>query len=937
MNSRDGFKAARWLTHSQEAKALENSLSVQSEIDFLSSTFKPSDFFIPGWKGEGLISSSAIQIKNTIHNLSIDALAQYKTFHQSNRSLKLYVYNEFQSYVQYRELELAELKNFNDFWFHFQDTTSPYKKDLEDFSKIYCFRAVAIYLFRIKFLLDLSREITLVPTNDNLINPLSYLGKIFKKDSSTELNCECLSTNQYSWYRPSFEYKQEVVKLRDVFQNITLTELIKIFSTTDTDRIYSLSNYSHSLSHVALGSFVNELSIKLPKWFNPKTGSNENKFSSHLKERKLKILNTLFAGKNISSLALSHWLAQDRKMKDHWDHLICPDFKGNEFMEGVYFKVCQELQFLSFLSKIAAEQGYETVPFICKVMKEKYQTSEDTHQASFFQTTAGHQETLYDRVILNLTDLPKTNPHFYVIQQIASFKPMLKNEGRIILMTNQKLFVPSQSEKVEQLLKDFKIECQFTLEDLRGKGELAQFIFVLTKRELKTKEKNTLTFKAPRELKETCHSFILSGELTRFNKFHLFIDELKTFIKEKSAHTSAFYQREVENKLNFDYHIDAIVEGKLVSSSTKDSTPKMHSNFFKSLFNSCLGLENFFHIEQIDPQAQMNRPAISSELLGIKALKPKYPLILIVNASSATNIKLELLDGELYQAKLEAYGTAYYSYFGLTQKVKDINLNVFREYFQSNIGHQVVQLQLSDVQSKLKAKLKSLLIPRFFLQTKVIPTPDLGVLQFYVTEKESLLSKAPENVARDFERAMRRAEVFQTDYPWHVLGLLSYFNVTVSNILSEGFEKSLNKYNFTNPLILSPLLQLKTESIYPKNNDVYIEFVTASTQELHGPLTSIVHKVESEESATLTLKSNKNDIVVMHSRPTMIAFLKFILDSGMGHKISDVVTTLKVPSLVEMENILSNYSVLETTLSDIKTKNEHFISSLLNSSIHAQN
>lgn len=938
MNSRDGFKASRWLIHSQEAKALENSFSVQTEIDFLSSTFKPSDFFIPGWKGEGLISSSAIQIKNTINNLSIDALSQYKTFNQSNRSLKLYVYNEFQSYVNYRDLDLPELKNFNDFWFHFQDSTSPYRKELEDFSKIYCFRAVAIYLFRIKFLLDLSREITLIPTDDNLINPLSYLGKIFKKDSSTELNCECLSTNQYSWYRPSFEYKQEVVKLRDVFQNITLTELIKIFSTTDTDRIYSLSNYSHSLSHVAMGSLLNELSIKLPKWFDPKTNSNEGKFTGYLKSRKLKILNTLFTGKNISSLALSHWLAQDRNMKDHWDHLICPDFKGNEFMEGVYFKVCQELQFLSFLSKIAAEQGYETVPFICKVMKEKYQTSDDTHQASFFQSTAGHQETLYDRVILNLTDLPKTNPHFFVIQQISNLKSVLKNEGRIILMTNQKLFVPSQSEKVEQLLKDFKIECQFNLEDLRGKGELAQFLFVLSKREIKAQEAtNQLTFKAPRELKETCHSFILSGELTRFNKFHLFVDELKTFIKEKSAHSSAFYQREIESKLNFDYHIDAIVEGKLVSSSTKDSSPKMHSNFFKNLFNSCLGLENFFHIEQIDPQAQMNRTTISSELLGIKAFKPKYPLILIVNASSATNIKIELLDGELYQAKLESYGTAYFSYFGLTQKVKDINLNVFREYFQSSIGHQVIQLQLSDVQSKLKAKLKSLLIPRFFLQTQFVPTEDMSALQFFVSERNTLLSESPEIVARDFERAMRKAEVFQKDYPWHVLGLVSYFNVTLSNILSQGFEKSLNKYNFTNPLILNPLLQLKTENIYPKNNDVYIEFITASTQELHSALTGLVHKVENDETATLTLKSGNIDIVTMHSRPAMIAFLKFILESAHGHKISDIITTIKVPALNDMENILSNYSVLEETLSEIKVKNEHFISSLLNSSIHAQN
>lgn len=939
MNSRDGFKAARWLTHSQEAKALEKSFSAHSEIDFFSSSFKPSDFFIPGWKGEGLISSSAIQIKNTIQNLSIDALSQYKTFNQSNRSLKLYVYNEFQSYIQYRELELPELKNFNDFWFHFQDHTSPYKKELEDFSKIYCFRVVAIFLFRVKFLLDLSREITLIPTDDNLINPLSYLGKIFKKDSSTELSCECLSTNQYSWYRPSFEFKSEAVKLRDVFQNITLTELIKIFSTTDTDRIYSLSNYSHSLSHVAMGRLINELSIKLPKWLDPQGATaNSRTAPSPMRSRQVKVLNTLFVGKNISSLALSHWLAQDHNMKDHWDHLICPDFKGNEFMEGVYFKVCQELQYLSFLSKIAVEQGHETIPFICKVMKEKYQTSDEAHQASFFQNAQGLQETLYDRIVLNLTDLPKTNPHFYVIQQIMNLKSSLKNEGRIILMTNQKIFVPSQSEKVQQLLKDFKIECQFSLEDLRGKGELAQFIFLLTKRELPSNfGPKDLTFKAPRELKETCHSFILSGELTRFNKFHLFVDELKTFIKEKSSHTSSFHQRDIESKLNFDYHIDAIISGKLVSSTTKDSSnPKIHSNFFRNLYNSCIALEKFFHIEQIDPQAHLAKPAISSELLGIKAFKTKYPLILIVNASSASNIKLELLDGEQYQAKLEAYGTAFFSYFGLTQKVTDINLNVFREYFQSSVGNQVIQLQLSDVQTKLKAKLKSLLIPRFFLQTQFIPTSELGVIQLLVADKNKLLSKTPDSLMLEYEKAITHLESLQREYSWHALGLLSYFNVTVSNILNEGFEKSLNRYNFTNPLISSELLKLKTGAIYPKNNDVYIEFMTASTEELHAPLTQVIQKIENEDSATLILKSEQNEIVTMHSRPAMIAFIKFILDSALNYKIADIITSLKVPSLQEMENILNNYSFLENTLTEIKTKNEFYIASLLNSSINSQ-
>ncbi len=937
MNSRVGFRASRWLTHSQEASALEKNNSVQTEIDFLSSTFKPSEFFIPGWKGEGLISSSAIQIKTTINNLTIDALSHYKTFNQSNRTLKLYVYNEFQVYAQFKNLELKNLKNFNDFWFHFQDHTSPYREELENFSKVYCFRAVAIYLFRIKFLLDLARELNLKVIDENLINPLSFLGKIFKKDSSTELNCECLSSNQYSWYRPSFEYKQEVVKLSDVFQNITLTELIKIFSTTETDRIYSLSNYSHSLSHVALGQLINELSIKLPKWLNPVKDKNSSPFSAHIKSKNIKTLNTLFSGNNISSLALSHWLAQDRNMKEHWDHLICPDFKGNEFTEGIYFKICQELQFLSFLSKIASEQNYETVPFICRIMKEKYHANEEYIQASFLQEAIGHQEIMYDRIVLNLTDLPKTNPHFYVIQQITNLRSSLKTSGHIILLTNQKLFVPSQNEKVEQLLKDFKIECQFNFEDLKGKGELAQYLFVLTKRHAAKVEQNKLTFQAPREQKESCHSFIFSGELSRFNKMHSFVDELKQFLIQKSSQASTFYQKNVDDKLSFEYHIDAIIEGKLLSSSTKETMPKLHSNFFKNLYHSCIGLENFFHIDQIDPQLHHgNSPHLPNELLGLKTIKQKHPLILIVNASSATNIKIELLDASLYEAKLNQYGSAYYSYFGLTEKIKDINLNVFREYFQSRIGHQVIQLQLSDVQSKLKAKLKSLLIPKFFLQTNFISTHDLGFLDFFISDKSALLSYSPKDLELYFSRAIQKSELHQKEYAWHILGLLSFFNVNISNLVTDGFGNFPNRLNFNNPLILEPLLKLKTSTIYPKNNDVYLEFLISSPNELHNQLTSLVQKTENDETATLTLKYGNKDILVLHSKASMIGFLKFILESALGHKISDIITTVQIPDLNELDNIIKNYSGLEETFLDLKNKTEQHIEKLLNASINSQ-
>ena len=65
------------------------------------SSFNPSEFFIPGWKGEGLITASAIVIKNLLTHLSIDALGLFHKSCSTNKSLKLQTYNEFLHFAEY--------------------------------------------------------------------------------------------------------------------------------------------------------------------------------------------------------------------------------------------------------------------------------------------------------------------------------------------------------------------------------------------------------------------------------------------------------------------------------------------------------------------------------------------------------------------------------------------------------------------------------------------------------------------------------------------------------------------------------------------------------------------------------------------------------------------------------------------------------------------
>jgi hypothetical protein len=912
--------------------------AAESSNHFAHASFNPSEFFIPGWKGEGLITASAIVIKNSLSNLSIDAAALFKKSCSTNKSMKLQTYNEFMHFADYAKIDKSLLVLQNDFWLHMQDESSPLKKHLDDFVKIHCFRAVAIYLFRIKFLMDLSKEQNLQVTEDILLNPLSFLGKIFKKDSSTELVCDSLQINQFSWYRPSNEYKDSLLKLKEAFENVTLTELIKLLSTPKDDQIYSIRNYSHSVSHLSFGLLVNTLLVKFPTWLKPTA-----KIKSYHSDKVCllpKTINTRFIGNHVSSFALSHWLAQDNNIKvSHWDHLICPEFEGMEFIDGQFLKITQELQFLSFLTRIAVEHKYDIVPFICKVMREKYQNSaeEDAihQQVSFLNLgKSTTPDTLFNRIVMNLTDLPKNNPHHFLIQQILAQKSLIKKDGMMIVFTNQKLFVPSHSERVEQLLKDFKVEASFNLEELKGKGEIAHFIYVLTKRAAPSVGAKHL-FEVNKKVKESCLSFEFKGNLTRFNKFNQLVLELQHFLLHKNPVTTPIYINELEQEISFEFHQDAVIEGKLVSSvSTKENGHLPHPSFFKNLTKSCTSLENFFHIELLSQDENINlKKNVASDLLGLKLGPEKqYPLLLIINQTDSMNVKLELTTTESYRSKVEQYGTAFFHYFGLVPKSQVINLNVFREYFTSILGNQIIQLQLSDGPTKLKAKLKSLLIPTFFAKTIMMPTEIKSHFALLDYDSKDLLKLHPNSLESKFEKIQLSFQQYSELYPWHILGLLSHFKLQIQANLEDFDSTRTNAINFNNPLITEALVKLKTQAIYPNNPDVFIDYKFKAYQDLQLPLTSIQMKNEGEEHI-LIFKFQEKEILHLHSSLIMNHFIKFILQNANGIKIADILLNLKIPSIMGLEEATANVEQLKVSKLDLLKNTEALISTILRTQI----
>ena len=900
------------------------------------SVFNPSEFFIPGWKGEGLITASAIVIKNSLSNLSIDAQALFKKACSTNKSMKLQTYNEFLHFAEYAKLDKSLLGQHNDFWLHVQDDTSPLKKHIDDFLKVHCFRAVAIYLFRIKFIMDLAKEQNLTVSEDVLMNPLSFLGRIFVKDSSTELLCDSLQINQYSWYRPTAEYKDSLLKLKDAFENVTLTELIKLISTPKDDKIYSIRNYSHSLSHLTFGLLVNDLIIKFPTWLKP-----EQKKKTFNEARVCLLpttINTRFAGNNVSSMALSHWLAQESNIKlSQWNNLICPEFEGAEFIDGQFLKICQELQFLSFLTRVGAEHKYEIIPFICKIMREKYKHSPEdgVGQASFFNLGAlPSSDTLYSRIVLNLTELPKTNPHHYLIQQIMAQKPMMKKDAIIYVFTNQKLFVPSHSDRVELLLKDFKVEASISMEELKGKGEIAHFAYILTRR-TEGPVHNKHLFEVNRKVKESCLSFEFKGNLTRFNKFNKLVEELQKFMKTKNPVTTPIFVTEIEKEIHFEFHQDAIIDGKLVSSvGSSDSSHLPHPSFFKNLTRSSTTLDTFFNIEMIAHE-EMSAPkkSVSSELLGLKfGPEKQFPLLLIINQNDPMDVKIELTPIDSYRGKLDQYGTAFHYYFGLTPKHPSINLNVFREYFFSVLGHQIIQLQLSDGASKLKAKLKSLMVPNFFASTQFMPANIKSHFNMLDMEASELKNLHPDDLKGRFNAVKNHMQVQGSVFPWHLLSLLSHFKLQMKSLVEDLSDSKPQSFNFSNSLISSELIKLKTYAIYPKNDDVYVEYKIKNNQDLQLPLSSMTIK-NSDDACILIFKFQEKEIIHLHSSVVMIHFIKFVLQNAMGVKVADILLNLKVPSTADLISTTKSFENLKTTKMALLKETEELIAVILRTEI----
>lgn len=903
-------------SHAQSHSFSNAALKIKSEPN---ESFEPTQFLVPEWKGDGLITPEAVVIQKVVDRLWIDAQNQFQKFCDQTKSLKLLVFSEFQNYAKERRLEVDAITGPSEFWSHFANSESPFYEELAGFRDIYCFRAVSIYLLKVRFILNLADVTDSVLTPNNLISPGAYLAQIFRKNSSTELISEALQSNHYSWYRPSLQSQYLIENAAQALSGLSLTELMKVLTYRNRQIREKLcfedEHFSHSLSHRSFGRFLIDTLIFLPRWLD-----NSLKRARPLGQGRPDVLCTKFVGGQLSSLSLSHWLAQEDYLNIPWDCVIAPDFIGSEkFSSGQYIKICHELQFITFLLQVAKRQGFEPISFLCQTMRSKstYGRSNSSGQMSLLgameHASAG---STYQRIFIHLNNLPKNNSHHYLMTQINGELASLLPDGRLYVLTNQKLFVPSLSEKTDQLLKNLKLEAFFNFEELKHKGEVAPYLYVFKKRTSEEQSRVQDPFSPVK--KELFCNFNISGELNQFSQFAKLARSLSRFFDERFPHNTPYYQSENEGAPTFEFYQDAIVDGKLVSSLPRHEGQVTHPTYFKNLTKTCVPFDTFFYVESLGASDKKSRP-LTTELLGLNSSnEERFPLILIVDFSRNHDLRLELIFRESYAAKRDAYGSAYFQYFGLIPKVEGLNVDIIRTYFNSVLGRQITGLSLDGGLTKLKSKVKAMLVPKAFGGNSFWegsePVPELQVMNLSVDELCALspleLSKRfyhdAEALRANFSRGQLVALKSVMDFAHRLQKSMERLG------LSAGEGQAATIYQ--NSFVKERLVKLPTYSLCPHHDDVYVQVLIDAPRALELPLESVELKkdsVEVNESFTLTLKASNMPIICLHGPQNLLDFTSFILSRAKGVPLQRLLGQLRLPTERMLTNALTDFFELQ--------------------------
>jgi hypothetical protein len=868
-----------------------------------SDRFSPFHCFVPGWKGDSLSSKNVLKFSRLLDIIQADIKNELFKTKDFPRSIKIGLFTEFLSFAESQGLHFEGLDDIGKFWQAITPEHLKEEKELCSFIDIYANRVATITFFKLRFISSILDKCGIDLTEKALLYPTSFLSQIFKKGSAYELNSRALESNLYSWYRPNEGMKDSMKDLLLISRDLEITEIIKNVSLRTQVASDQQKIYSHALSNVNVGLFINSLQVNFPMWLDaiegrplPPGGIDQEH-----------IISCKYFGDYLESLSLSHWLAQENNQDFRWDEMLCPDFKGLEFTSGTFTKICNELQFLTFLAHKAENQGSKPIDYICKIMKGHFRNRKaDLPKQELLLEDNPFYSSTYDRVVLNLCHFPKNNPQHYLMTQILDQVNYLKTNGYLFVLSSKKLFIPSLRERLEPVLKELKTEAIFDLENLTGKGELASHIYVFRKKQ---------KYESDRQL---CSYFRITGELESFHQFSSITDHLRSFYLSHLNELPPLAQLEFSRSFRIEFFQEAIVDGMLINSANEDSSRITHPAFFKGLLNNCITMDSLFEIKAINNDEKITNHESTLNL----GLKKDISYFLVVDfRSPAVNLELHPMD--TFRSIFSDYGQTQCSYFQLLPKFGGLNPNLLRNYFLTPIGKQVTNLTFSGGPSLVKGSLSKFLVPKFLTQTE--PLPDYLTKAFKCIElsEEQLLEQNPESVLKSFTHLEQVTRDLYNRYACDILSRFSNFERILQTLTWKLDDQRFGqKISFNNPVIQNQLVQKKTKPLYPNNEDIYLEFL-GMANDIHLPLTETRLQISHEGELklySLELLFQDRVIVRLHTEEVMASFINFILSQANGVAISRILKAVHIPSLTDLKSVVSNTESSKVAYSELLEK-----------------
>lgn len=854
--------------------------------------FSPLNCFVPGWTGDSLASKSIIKFEKLLTLVQQDVRNELFKTTDFPRTIKLGLYNEFLSFAESLGLHFDGVDDLGSFWQMLQPEKLEENEKLSLFIDVYANRVATITFFKLRFISALLDTCGIELSEKALLYPTSFLTQIFKKGSHLELHSRALESNLYSWYRPHEGMKEAMRELLVVSRELSITEIIKTVSFKTQVSQDQHKIYSHALSQVSLGLFLNSLQINFPMWLETVEGKN---IPQGLEEEK--IISCKYFGDYLESLSLSHWLAQENNKGFRWDEILCPDFKGLEFISGTFTKICNELQFLTFLAQKAEDQGERAIEYICRIMGGHFRNRKNTEmrQGSLLEESPFYAST-YDRVVLNLCHFPKNNPQHYLMTQILDQVKYLKSDGFLFVISSKKLFVPSLRDRLDPVLKELKTEAIIDLENVKGKGELGSFVYIFRKKSHADAER------------QLCSYFRISADLDSFQQFSSVTEHLRSFYLAHLTEVPAMAQLDFKDSFRVEFYQEAVVNGMLIHSTNEDSSKITHPSYFKGLLDNCVPLESLFEIKALTLDDKFNRDT------GLNlGLKKDLSYFLVVDFRTP-EVNLELHPMDTFRSIHSDYGQTLCSYFQLQPKFGGLNPNILRNYFKTVVGKQVAALTFTGGHSLVKGSLSKFFVPKFLTETEVLPDHLRAGFKALEMSEEQLLEASPAAVLKTFNHIDQISRDLFPRYACDILSRFSNLERTLEDLIWKLEDSRLgNKVSFNNPIIQNQLVQKTTRPLYPENEDIYFEFVEGSTpNHLHLPMTrthlTVTHEGDLKLYA-LELISDETVVVRLHAEEAMVLFIQFILNHATNVPVSKILRAVHVPSLSDLK------SIIETTQS----------------------